>query len=63
MAKVIIDYEKCDGSDCGECTDVCSMQVLVIEGDKIEIKCQEECSLCEVCTDVCQNDAIKLDNN
>lgn len=63
MAKVIIDYEKCDGADCGECADVCSMEVLVLEGDKIEIKCQDECSLCEVCTDVCPNDAIKLENS
>ena len=42
MAKVTIDYDKCDGADCAECADVCPMEVLVLEGDKIEIvnRCQ-----------------------
>ena len=37
MAKVTIDYDKCDGADCAECADVCPMEVLVLEGEKIEI--------------------------
>jgi NAD-dependent dihydropyrimidine dehydrogenase PreA subunit len=61
MAKVAIDYEKCDGAECGECADVCSMEVLIIDGEKIVIQNAEECSLCEICTDVCPNGAIKLD--
>jgi len=61
MAKVKLDYEKCDGLECGECVDVCSMEVLVLEGEKIVIKCEDECSLCEICTDVCPNDAITLE--
>ncbi len=61
MAKIIVDYEKCDGVDCGECADVCAMEVLVLEGNEIKIKCQEECSLCEVCLDVCPNGAISLE--
>ena len=32
MAKVTIDYDKCDGADCAECSDVCPMEVLVLEG-------------------------------
>jgi len=39
----------------------CSMEVLVLEGGKIAVKCQDECSLCEVCTDVCPNGAITLE--
>jgi NAD-dependent dihydropyrimidine dehydrogenase PreA subunit len=61
MVKITIDNGKCDGLDCGECADVCSMEVLVIEGNEIAIKSPEECSLCEVCLDVCPNDAINLD--
>ncbi|MGB9979062.1 4Fe-4S binding protein [Methanobacterium sp.] len=61
MVKVNVNYEKCDGIDCGECADVCSMEILVIEGNKIAIKCQDECSLCESCTDVCPNGAITLE--
>ena len=30
MAKVTIEYDKCDGADCAECSDVCPMEVLVI---------------------------------
>jgi NAD-dependent dihydropyrimidine dehydrogenase PreA subunit len=60
MAKVTINHGKCDGSECGECADVCSMEVLVIDGEKIAIQRPEECSLCEVCTDVCPNGAIEL---
>ena len=37
MAKVTIEYDKCDGADCAECSDVCPMEVLVLKGDKIEI--------------------------
>ena len=62
MVKITIDSSKCDGIDCGECADVCSMEVLVIEGNDIAIKCPEECSLCEVCVDVCPSGAINLEN-
>ena len=62
MAKVTIDYDKCDGADCAECSDVCPMEVLVLEGDKIEIVNPEECSYCEVCMDVCPNECIKIED-
>lgn len=60
MAKIVIDYENCDGADCGECVDVCPMEVLIIEGDKIVIRNKEECSLCEVCMDVCPQEAVEV---
>ncbi|GAB6056102.1 4Fe-4S dicluster domain-containing protein [Methanobacterium alkalithermotolerans] len=63
MVKIVIDYEKCDGADCGECVDVCPMEVLIIEGDKIVIQNLEECSLCEVCMDVCPKEAIDVDED
>lgn len=61
MAKITIDYKKCDGAECGECVDGCPMEVLVIEGDKIVIQNTEECSLCEVCMDVCPNEALDVE--
>jgi len=61
MVKITIDDAKCDGVDCGECADVCSMDILVIDGEKVVVKNQEECSLCEVCTDVCPTQAITLE--
>jgi len=62
MVKVVIDHEKCEGADCGECAEVCPLEVLVVEGDKVEIKCLEECSLCESCVDVCPNNALIIDD-
>lgn len=34
MVNVTIDYGRCDGVDCGECADVCSMEILKLEGEK-----------------------------
>ncbi len=60
MPNITIDYEKCDGNECGACAEVCSMEILVIDGEKITVKNPDECSLCEICTDVCPNEAIIL---
>lgn len=60
MAKITIDYEKCEGEDCAECIDVCPMEVFIIDGDKIKIHNPEECSLCEVCMDVCPNGTVEV---
>ena len=62
MVKIAINYEKCDSANCGECADVCPMEVLVMENEKIEINCPEECSLCETCVDVCPNNALKIED-
>ena len=62
MAKVTIEYDKCDGADCAECSDVCPMEVLVLEGDKITINNPEDCSYCEVCMDVCPNECIRIED-
>ncbi len=60
MPKITINFDQCEGAECGECAEVCSMDVLLIDGEKITIKNQDNCSLCEVCTDVCPNQAIIL---
>lgn len=60
MVKIKIDNEKCEGENCSECVDVCPMEVFIIDGGKIRIHNQEECSLCEVCRDVCPNGAVEV---
>jgi len=42
--------------------DVCPMEVLIIDGDKIIIQNKGKCSLCEVCIDICPNEAVKIEN-
>lgn len=60
MVDIIIDQDKCKGAECAECVDVCPMEVMVIEGDKVIAKNRENCSFCEVCVDVCPNECIKV---
>lgn len=63
MAKVTVDQSKCEGAECGECADVCPMEVLVLEGDRIVIKNPEDCSLCEVCMDVCPEECVTVEDD
>lgn len=63
MAKIIIDYEKCEGSDCAECADVCPMENFKIEGKKVIVCNEEDCGLCEVCMDVCPNEAVTVEED
>ena len=61
MPIVTINYDKCKGIDCAECVDVCPMEVLVLEGDKVEIVDPEDCSFCEVCMDVCPEECVNVE--
>ena len=63
MSKITLDYSKCRGDDCAECADVCPMEVLVLEGDKIVIVDPDEYSYCEVCMDVCPEECIKIEDD
>ena len=63
MVKITIDCDKCDGAECGECADICPMEVLILNGDTIVIQNKEECNLCENCVDVCPNEAIEIEDN
>ena len=59
MADITIDMEKCD--HCGDCSDVCPMEVLVLKDGKITINDPDECSYCETCVDMCPNECIKIE--
>ncbi|MFZ0441808.1 MAG: ferredoxin, partial [Methanobacterium sp.] len=37
MVKITIDHDKCEGADCAECIDVCPMEILVLDGEKVVI--------------------------
>lgn len=45
---------------CGECVDVCPMNILQITDDKLVIGDISECSYCETCTDVCPEECITI---
>jgi NAD-dependent dihydropyrimidine dehydrogenase PreA subunit len=63
MVKITIDHEKCEGANCAECVDVCPMEVLIIDGEKVVIRDVNECSYCEVCMDVCPNGAVNVEED
>ncbi|EHP87774.1 4Fe-4S dicluster domain-containing protein [Methanotorris formicicus] len=57
---VTIDYSKCKGPECAECVNTCPMEVFEIQGDKVVVAKEDECTYCGVCEDVCPTKAIKV---
>ncbi len=53
-----VDEEKCVG--CGECVDVCPVDVYELQDDKAVPVNAEECIGCESCVEVCEQDAITV---
>lgn len=56
--EVIVDSEKCVG--CGECVDICPVEVYELKDGKSEPVKYEECVGCESCVEVCSTDAIEV---
>jgi len=44
MPKPVIDYKKC--TNCGNCVDICPMQVFEKENDKVVVKHPDKCIGC-----------------
>jgi len=62
MPSVTINYQLCKGAkECGECCNNCPMEVFTVEGDKIVVAHEEECTGCGVCEDICPTNAIKVE--
>ena len=58
---VNVDVDKCIG--CGECVDVCPVEVYEIKDSKCEAVSPEECLGCESCVEVCEVNAITIEEN
>ena len=59
MYEVTVDNEKCIG--CGECVDVCPVEVYEMQDEKSVPVHSEECLGCESCIEVCEQDAITVE--
>jgi NAD-dependent dihydropyrimidine dehydrogenase PreA subunit len=59
MWQVSVDKEKCTG--CGECTEVCPVDVYELNDGKSEPVNAEECLGCESCVEVCEAGAITVE--
>ncbi len=53
-----IDEDKCDM--CGECIDICPVDILEEDGDTIKITDIEGCKICHSCQEICSKDAIEV---
>ena len=58
---VTVDTDKCIG--CGECVDVCPVEVYEMNDGKSNPAHYEECLGCESCVEVCQQSAITITEN
>ncbi len=58
---VNIDADKCTG--CGECVDICPVEVYeMVDGKSDPVKA-EDCLGCESCIEVCEFDAVTVEEN
>ena len=54
-----INPEECTG--CGECVEVCPVEVFELQDEKSEPVNAEECLGCESCVEVCETEAITVE--
>ncbi len=55
----IVDEEKCAG--CGECVDVCPVEVFEMQDEKAAPVNADECLGCDSCVEVCEEGAITIE--
>ncbi len=53
-----VNSEKCIG--CGECIDICPVDVYELQNEKSVPVNAEECVGCDSCIEVCEHDAITV---
>jgi len=58
MYEVTVDNDKCIG--CGECVDICPVEVYELQDEKSVPVNAEECVGCESCIEVCEQEAIAV---
>jgi len=61
--RVEIDFQKCIGiKECGECIGACPVNIFGKKGDHPVIiqENQDECTLCDLCVEACNPDAITI---
>ena len=58
---VSVDADKCVG--CGECVDVCPVEVYELNDGKSVPAHEDECLGCESCVEVCEANAIVVEKN
>ena len=57
----VVYEEKCAG--CGECVDVCPVEVFELQDSKAVPVNAEECLGCDSCVEVCEESAITIEES
>jgi NAD-dependent dihydropyrimidine dehydrogenase PreA subunit len=58
MYQPVVDVEKCIG--CGECVEVCPVDVYELRDGKSVVVMEEDCLGCESCIEVCEEEAVTV---
>jgi len=61
--KIRIDEIKCRGiADCGQCEKLCPVNIFEAAGEIPDIvdENEDECTLCDLCLNGCETDAIEI---
>ena len=58
MYVITIDETKC--TNCGECANVCPVEVYKREGERVVVGNTNDCSNCQSCISVCEPQAITI---
>jgi DNA-directed RNA polymerase subunit D len=53
-----VDEDKCDG--CGDCVRDCVKQIVEMKGDEVRVTDLYDCTMCKLCQDACDLDAINV---
>jgi NAD-dependent dihydropyrimidine dehydrogenase PreA subunit len=58
MYEIVVDQEKCIA--CGDCVDICPVDVYEMQDEKSVPVNAEECIGCESCVEACEQEAITV---
>ncbi len=58
MFVIFLDETKC--KVCGECVTICPVEIYKQDGQRIVVGNTDECSNCQSCVSVCENQAITI---
>jgi NAD-dependent dihydropyrimidine dehydrogenase PreA subunit len=58
MYVIVIDEKKC--KVCGECVQICPVEIYKLDGNRVTVGNTDECSGCQSCISVCESQAITI---